>query len=93
MLDLALTLLLVMSGDPGNADAKPQPSPPAKDEGSRMICKREVRTGTLAGFQRTCHTRAEWTAIALGTQDSWKQLQGVAGSTNERMGLDILSPK
>ena len=93
MLDLGLILLLAMASDTGVANPQPAPAATAKDDSARMICKREVRTGTLAGFQRTCRTRAEWSALAQGTQDSWKQLQGVAGSTNERMGLDILSPK
>ena len=93
MLDLGLIFLLAMAGDAGGAKPQPAPATAAKDDSARMICKRELRTGTLAGYQRTCHTRREWAEIAAGTQDSWKQLQGVAGSTNERMGADILSPK
>ena len=48
----------------------------------RRICQRELRTGTLAGYSSTCRTAAEWQALARGTQESWRQLQGTHGSTH-----------
>ncbi len=97
MLDLGLTLLLVMAADAGAGDTNAQSSSPparsAKLQGDRVICKREVKIGTLAGYQRTCHTRAEWARIGRESKESWEQLQGTHGSTNERMAADILTPR
>lgn len=56
----------------------------------RPICRRQVRIGTLAGFERVCHTAAEWQALARGTGESWRQIQGTHGATNHRMGSENL---
>ena len=32
----------------------------AADDGDKVICKRFIKTGTLAGRYRTCKTKAEW---------------------------------
>jgi hypothetical protein len=54
----------------------------SKGAADKMICKRHVRTGTLAGIERTCYTRAEWQRLGSLTRDAWRELQGSKGSTN-----------
>ncbi|WP_235091310.1 energy transducer TonB [Sphingomonas lutea] len=46
-----------------------------------QICKRTVRVGTLAGFERTCMTQREWDKATQDTQDYWNDLQGRKGSS------------
>lgn len=60
---------------------------PARD---RQICRRQARTGTLSGFERICHTEAEWRAVARGSQQSWQQMQGAFGSTHGREGGSLV---
>lgn len=55
-------------------------SPPQE----RLICRRRVRSGTLAGFENDCRTAADWRALYRGTEQSWRQVQGTYGSTNCR---------
>ncbi len=52
----------------------------------RMICRRQARIGTLAGYETICHTAAEWQVMARGSQESYRQLQGTLGSTHSREG-------
>ncbi len=72
---------------PANAEASAQshasitPAAAAKGAPDKMICKRHVRTGTLAGIERTCYTRSEWQRLGNLTRDAWKELQGIKGST------------
>jgi hypothetical protein len=58
----------------------------------RVICRRQTRIGTLSGSQTVCHTAAEWQALSRGTGQSWQQLQGTLGSTNDRGGGIICRP-
>ena len=44
-----------------------------------QICKRTVRVGTLAGFERTCMTQREWDKQTQETRDYWDELQGRKG--------------
>jgi TonB family protein len=70
---------------PGAAAATPQvQTASAKAAGSaeKLICKRKVRTGSLAGYERTCLTRAEWQRFADRTREEWGELQGTKGNTN-----------
>ena len=48
-----------------------------------QICKRSVRIGTLAGFERTCMTQREWDKQTAETQDYWNELQGRRASTKD----------
>jgi periplasmic protein TonB len=47
----------------------------------KMICKRTLRMGTLAGYERTCMKRREWLRITDDTKDPYGQLQGSKGMT------------
>ena len=48
----------------------------------KRICKRSVRVGTLAGFERTCLTASEWAQRDEQTRGLWDELQGRKGSTS-----------
>ena len=63
--------------------ASVKPLAAAKGAPEKMICKRQVRTGSLASVERTCYTRSEWQRLANQTRDAWQEMQGVKGSTRE----------
>ena len=69
--------------------AASQAAAPARE---RQICRRQARIGTLAGYESVCHTAAEWQAMARGTQESYRQLQGTLGSTHDREGGLLCRP-
>ena len=48
----------------------------------KRICKKSVRTGTIAGVERTCLTQAEWTQRETQTRELFDELQGRKGSTS-----------
>lgn len=57
---LALTLL---------ADASAAaPKTVAKDDENKLICRRELVTGSLVKANRRCHTRKEWMRMADDTR-------------------------
>lgn len=47
----------------------------------KVVCKKSVRTGSLADVQRTCMTVREWARQSDDTQAAWDELQGRKGST------------
>lgn len=47
----------------------------------KKICKRTVRTGTLAGFERTCMTKREWDRATDESRQPFEELQGRKGMT------------
>ncbi|GAA4711831.1 TonB family protein [Sphingomonas lutea] len=53
----------------------------ASTKPEKQICKRTLKTGTLAGYERTCMSEADWKRSARETQDFWGDLQGKKGST------------
>lgn len=48
----------------------------------KVVCKKTVRTGTLAGFERTCMTPTEWAKQSDESKQPWEELQGRKGSTS-----------
>jgi TonB family protein len=48
----------------------------------KRICKRHLKTGTLATYERTCMTQAQWTQHRNRNRDEWGELQGSKGSTS-----------
>ena len=51
--------------------AKPEP----------QVCKKTVRTGTVAGVERTCMTPSEWARQSDDTKEPWEAIQGRKGMT------------
>ena len=41
-----------------------------------MICKRVVKTGSNAAFERKCMTRSEWQRASNESKDPWDKIQG-----------------
>ena len=56
--------------------------PVDKDDPNKKICKREQRTGSLAGVERICRTKAQWQALSDRTREELQDLQGAKGSTH-----------
>jgi TonB family protein len=50
----------------------------------KRICKRSLKTGTLATYERICATQAEWARHRNRNRDEWGELQGAKGSTSGR---------
>jgi TonB family protein len=48
----------------------------------KMICRRRVKTGSLAGYERACATKSDWERMAVRNREEWGELQGVKGSTH-----------
>ena len=62
------------------APAAAQIAPPsnkakAKSDPERLICRTTVKTGTLAGRERQCFTRAQWDEIASHAHRRGLELQ------------------
>ena len=67
---------------PGTPQPPINPIPLAKaDAPEPQICKRRVKVGTLAGFERTCMTQRQWELAARESRENWEELQGRKGST------------
>ena len=60
--------LLLLASGPAAAQVAPAGKPKAVPDADRMVCHREEVTGSLAGGRKTCHTRAEWEALARASQ-------------------------
>jgi len=41
----------------------------------KMICKRELKTGTLADYERTCMTRSEWKRMSDQMKEPWEEIK------------------
>jgi len=47
----------------------------------RIICKKSVKTGSIAATERTCMTQRDWNRQSDDAKDMWEDLQGKKGST------------
>jgi len=52
------------------------------DAPEKVICKKTVRTGTIAGIERTCMTQREWTRQSDDAKEQWGEVQGKKGATH-----------
>ena len=48
----------------------------------KVVCKKSVRTGTLAGFERACMTQREWNRTSDEEKQPWEEMQGKKGFTS-----------
>jgi TonB family protein len=48
----------------------------------KMVCKKTVRTGTIAGVERTCMTQRDWASQSDQEREEWQEIQGKKGSTS-----------
>lgn len=54
----------------------------ASNAPEKMICKRELRQGTLAGYERTCMTQTEWRRLSDEMKQPYDDIQGKKGMTS-----------
>ncbi|HEX8240080.1 MAG TPA: energy transducer TonB [Allosphingosinicella sp.] len=52
-----------------------------KPKPEKKICRRRVKTGSLANYERLCATQADWDRMAQRTKEEWGAVQGAFGST------------
>ena len=48
----------------------------------KVICKKSVRTGTVAAIERTCMTAREWARQSDEEREMWGEIQGKKGATH-----------
>ena len=48
----------------------------------KVVCKKSVRTGTVAAVERTCMTKREWARQSDQEREMWQEVQGKKGSTH-----------
>lgn len=61
--------------------APAQPQTAVLDEKDKVVCRREVETGSIAKRKKICHTKREWEALAQRTRDAMDQGQ-MSGSSS-----------
>ncbi|HEX8512723.1 MAG TPA: energy transducer TonB [Allosphingosinicella sp.] len=54
----------------------------AAPKAEKKICRRRVKTGSLADYERLCATATEWSRMSQRTQQEWGALQGAHGHTS-----------
>jgi protein TonB len=48
----------------------------------KKICRRRLKTGSLADYERMCATKSDWERLSQRTREEWGALQGTLGSTH-----------
>ncbi|MDO9487813.1 MAG: hypothetical protein Q7J32_05520 [Sphingomonadaceae bacterium] len=76
---VAASLLAVPAVAQTAAPAQPQTA--AVDDKDKVVCRREVETGSIAKRKKICHTKREWEALAQRTRDAMDQGQ-MSGSAS-----------
>jgi protein TonB len=68
---------------PGGASNQARPRTiAAANAPDKLICRRQQTTGSLAGFERLCLTKADWERYTAGQRDFWESQQGSKGSSH-----------
>lgn len=67
---------------PASAAPLASPTPVQSAELDKVVCKKSVRTGSLADVERTCLTVREWARQSDASKEVWEDLQGKKGSTH-----------
>jgi TonB family protein len=50
--------------------------------GDKKVCKRQPKTGSLAGYERICATQSQWDRYTQDQRRFWEDQQGTKGSTS-----------
>ena len=58
------------------------PTAVASAELDKMVCKKAVKTGSLAATERTCMTLRDWNKMSDDAKEMWQDIQGKKGSTH-----------
>lgn len=48
----------------------------------KVVCKKMQKTGSIAGYERTCMTPTEWAKQSDAMKAEWQDIQGKKGSTS-----------
>ena len=48
----------------------------------KVICKKSVKTGSIAATERTCMTLRDWNKMSDDAKEMWQDIQGKKGSTH-----------
>ena len=48
----------------------------------KVVCKKSLKTGSLASYERTCLTPTEWAKQSQEAKAEWEEMQGKRGSTH-----------
>jgi hypothetical protein len=82
---MSLFLLLFLAASPDGATTMVNAAAPAKNEdpSEKKICKRIPVSGTLAGYQRICRTKAEWQQPAASKRTPATQEASREGAGNK----------
>jgi TonB family protein len=68
---------------PASFTALPQPQPTSTGAPpEKVICRKTLRTGSLAAYDRTCLTAREWSRQSDAVKEPWDEMQGRKGSTH-----------
>jgi hypothetical protein len=79
IVSVAASLLAVPAVAQTSAPAQPQTA--AVDDKDKVVCRREVETGSIAKRKKICHTKREWEALAQRSREAFDQGQ-MSGSTS-----------
>jgi TonB family protein len=52
----------------------------------KMVCKKNLKAGTLSGYERICMTPTEWAKQSDDQKQPYADMQGKKGFTNEQIG-------
>jgi protein TonB len=67
---------------PDSKAALTSPTAVASNALDKVVCKKTVRTGTVAGVERTCMTLREWNTQSDQEREMWADVQGKKGSSH-----------
>lgn len=76
VLRMLAVVLLALSGAAAAQQPPLAPPPPAAeaDPMDKMVCRRQLETGSLVRAKRQCHTRRQWAYLDEQNQTSARQL-------------------
>lgn len=66
---------------PASTTTLATPKPVKTSDLDKVVCKKSIRTGTLAAVERTCLTVREWARQSDEAKETWDEMQGRKGTT------------
>jgi protein TonB len=60
---------------PGAAANTAAPVKVTSVDSEKMICKRALKTGTLADYERTCMTKRDWQRLSDQMKEPWEEIK------------------
>jgi TonB family protein len=67
---------------PASTTSLATPKPIEVSDLDKVVCKKSIRTGSLADVERVCLTKREWGKQADEMRQPWDEIQGRKGSTH-----------